>query len=1026
MGEIALFSQPDPFYFKEIPLPVATQQASSFCMEMDENGFIWTGSVQGLLRFDGSSLVPPQKQGRQSSSAHVPSVKIQTMLQSHLQQHTLWLGTVEQGLYRFNTETEAAVNYRFQTSNQGSLAGDAVAGLAETADGSIWVGTDHFTLNCLRPGQQNFEHFKPQFPAGKQVESSDWLGEIVLDTKNPDLLWIGSKFGVYRFDRASNEFKLFPFEKTEAFWYVQNPVQLFMDDEGTLWVGGVRSGLLRLDQALGQWENWKRWDADDEIYNSNTIFEIQPLDKDRLLIAVTREGLWWFDKKKKELAWLDENKPVWGFTKVQPGRDSAAQFLLSTNDGLELMTSEPFVFPGVNFQQSNPKLTHFNWQRAYLLSPGKDTLYMGTMHGDGLLVMDLHTRQISAVRYHKQQTALATDVYYDELCQDDHGKLWVGTDEGLLFVNKNASGKTVDWRIEPFLAVGNDPLILQKKHIQALACQDGWLWVGTKNDGLYRVRLADGAAEQLSGQAIGVPDNHIRKLFVDKDERLWVGSDRGLFLLDAAKDVFVKNDVVSVAVNDMEQDGEGRLWLGTLGDGLQRLDFRQPATDQLAVFKNDGLLGGDVVFDIKIAQDGRVWLHAQSGLAIYDPANGYFINYDMRDNVPSKIGPLEELPDGSMVSATKFGFALLPPTFGKTLGTHFPKPYLKGLRLLNGEKVWSPPFSAAIKLEHDENHLAFEMGAVWIDANPAVYYQYKLDGFDSDWVYAADRTFVSYNSLPPGHYRFTFRAGNRPGLWSPPMDGFDMVIHPAFYQTGWFKLLILLALSTLIWGVYQLRMRQVKREATFRQRLAEVRHDALRAQMNPHFLSNCLNAIQWFIIKKRPTEALNYLTKFSRLVRAVLDQSQRQHISLEEEIKTLKYYLDMESIRFENHFEASLQVDEGLDQGKVQMPPMLLQPLVENAIRHGLLPAEKPGKLSIQIYGDGTSLTCVVEDNGIGRAAAVDKKKPIDGKTSQGLKLAAERLSLMGSGASLIFHDLMDENGQPSGTKVVLTLPLEK
>lgn len=1014
----AVFAQPEPFYFREIPLSEQSRQIAAFCFETDENGLMWLGTVQGLLRFDGSTLTPPDD--NDAAIGFVPPVRIQVMLRSKTQQHTFWLGTVGQGLCRFNPATQAAQNYRYEPGNPASLGGDAIAGFAEDADGTLWVGSDNFTLNKMAPGQSRFERITPPLPPGRHADNSDWLGEIIPDVKDPAVLWIGSRFGVYRFDKAKREFRLFPLEKTGDFWYVQHSIQLFMDGDGILWAGGLRTGLLRLDPTTGIWESWQRWRGEPDVANSNTVYEIQSLDADRLLIAVTREGLWWFDKKKKTLSWLPQSMPVWGFVQLPPGRKNAPRFLLSTKTGLTMMTAEPFLLPYFSFQKINPSLKGVNWQRSYQLSPGKDTLYMGTMHGDGLLLLDLKDNNVSALPF-LENASSGTDVLCDELCLDDAGTLWLGTEAGLLFLNKETGS------IEPFSVSESASLSFNNKHIQALAYRDGKLWVGTKNEGLFSIRLDDRRVVAETRLA----DNHIRKLYLDKQNRLWVGSDSGLWLYDGSGGVFLKITSVKGSVNDMEEDEAERLWVGTLGHGLQMLNLQRPEEKQLHLIPNEASLGSEVVFHLKVARDGRIWLHTQGGLAIFDQSTGYFINYDMHDRVSAKPGPLEELPNGFIVSAGRLGYYLLPPDFGKNAEGRLPKPYLKNLRLLGSGRPRSLDPTGNVELRHNKNQLAFELGAVWLDANPAVYYEYKLEGFDPEWVFADRRTFITFNNLNPGKYSFSFRVGSRPGQWSEPSESVAFVICPAFYQTLWFRGLLLLMLGGVLWGAYLLKLQRVLQEermqAAFGRRLAEVRHDALRAQMNPHFLSNCLNSIQWFIIKNKSDEALAYLVKFSRLVRFALDHSHRQHIPLEEEVATLRLYLEMEAMRFEKQFESRLLVDDNLDQKNVQIPPMLLQPLVENAILHGFLPSERPGSLFVHITRTGDALTFTVQDNGIGRAAAaLLRGNSAKGSPSQGLKLATERLSMLNGVTSLVFNDLFDEYGSPAGTKVVLTLPQEK
>jgi tetratricopeptide (TPR) repeat protein len=230
---------------------------------------------------------------------------------------------------------------------------------------------------------------------------------------------------------------------------------------------------------------------------------------------------------------------------------------------------------------------------------------------------------------------------------------------------------------------------------------------------------------------------------------------------------------------------------------------------------------------------------------------------------------------------------------------------------------------------------------------------------------------------------------------------------------------------------HQLQVQQFESENTkarLQKHAADLEMQALRAQMNPHFIFNCLNAINHFILKNETETASDYLTRFSRLIRMVLQSSSHKYISLHDELETLKLYIGMESVRFRNHFSYSLHCDPSVDIESVQIPPMLLQPFVENAIWHGLMHRSEGGRLAIAIEEQESMLQCIIEDNGIGRRRAAElKSKSASFKKSMGMEITASRLQLLYTGengdTALKIIDLEDEKGEAAGTRVILRIP---
>lgn len=229
--------------------------------------------------------------------------------------------------------------------------------------------------------------------------------------------------------------------------------------------------------------------------------------------------------------------------------------------------------------------------------------------------------------------------------------------------------------------------------------------------------------------------------------------------------------------------------------------------------------------------------------------------------------------------------------------------------------------------------------------------------------------------------------------------------------------------------VLELQQLQSKKTTIeFQQQATELEMQALRAQMNPHFIFNCLSSINRYILINKTEEASDYLTKFSRLIRMSLHNSEKTFITLENELEALCLYLDLERLRFKNAFNYSITFINTIDINTVYIPPMLIQPFAENAIWHGLMHKKGVGCLKIQLRAEDKTLTCAIVDNGIGRnmAAALNSRSAKKNK-SMGVGITAGRLALLNKSTNeaAVFNieDIFDEEGKGCGTKVVLSMP---
>ena len=307
-------------------------------------------------------------------------------------------------------------------------------------------------------------------------------------------------------------------------------------------------------------------------------------------------------------------------------------------------------------------------------------------------------------------------------------------------------------------------------------------------------------------------------------------------------------------------------------------------------------------------------------------------------------------------------------------------------------------------------------------------YSYRISGGQDDtWSEPENIHEVTLEGLRPGHYQFEVRTKGWNGKWSRSAVC-SFLVKPAFWQQTGFLLAISLLAAAVITLLVHRRILSIKKQAETKQQLAETKMMALRAQMNPHFIFNAINAIDNLIQTRQADKATTYLTRFAKLIRLILDSSKNTLVPVQKDMETTGLYLELEKFRTTDKFQYSITVDPELLNSDLQVPPLLAQPFLENAIHHGLM--NKPGddrhlKLEVTLRSD--HIQYLIEDNGIGRAKAGalnTANRPEH--TSYGISIATERLQLHNQGAlpgELTIVDLESE-GIPLGTRVVFKLKI--
>lgn len=324
-----------------------------------------------------------------------------------------------------------------------------------------------------------------------------------------------------------------------------------------------------------------------------------------------------------------------------------------------------------------------------------------------------------------------------------------------------------------------------------------------------------------------------------------------------------------------------------------------------------------------------------------------------------------------------------------------------------------------VYFKHDQNTVTIKFNVLDFNIKQKVKFNYRIDE-DTMWnCIAQDQPIFLYN-LSYGWHKVTIQSIENRDKFFPKQ--LYLYIKPPYWRTLWFTLFVVFCFIILVISITLYFFRRAKRENNLQLQLKEFEIKALHAQMNPHFIFNCLNSIKSLIINEKNKEASKYINGFSKLVRLNLDHSRKPFITLKENIEYIELYLKSEQLRFTN-FEYQLEIDDNLDVDHFMVIPMLVQPIVENAIWHGLQSVTSERILKVFFQRDNSGAKCIIDDNGIGIKASLQKKTS-NSKTSVGMNNVRERLALFNRKYGLDYRievlDKSEISSTEQGTRVII------
>lgn len=506
-------------------------------------------------------------------------------------------------------------------------------------------------------------------------------------------------------------------------------------------------------------------------------------------------------------------------------------------------------------------------------------------------------------------------------------------------------------------------------------------------------------------------------------DTIYIGTLDGLFLVlkDRSRVDFGKrfpqfrNRIMAI-----RQSADSTLWIATFSGVFGLRDGRIIAS----LTEQDGLIS-NICRTLEV-QGNELWIGTDKGLQRVDitnaakPAVSYALTSELASRIVNSI-----LVDGdTLLVATAEGVNIIDKR-----GISFnsaTRLYLDDVLVSGRSMRWNGP----IRLPNSDNNIRFEFAGISYRSVGGIHYEYRLVGLDNGWRQTRDN-YLNYPTLPGGRYELQMVAVNKFGVRSPLLR-VPFSIEKELWQKLWFQLLAAVLLIGIIWLVLHWRIRSIRRQEAeksgLQKRIVALEQLALKAQMNPHFIFNSLNSIQQYVLDKDIEGANKFISGFSRLIRQTLDISAKQEISLADEVSYLSTYLELERVRLENKFSYEVAVDPAARQDELFIPPMILQPFVENCIRHGIrLRNDSQGKITVTFKLAGAYLETAIEDNGVGRrVAAMHKGRNVIEYQSKGISLTTDRIELINKSAPraiyIDIHDLEEQGA--TGTRVVIHFPL--
>ncbi|MCP4404022.1 MAG: response regulator [bacterium] len=767
------------------------------CAIQDDTGFLWFGTADGVLRYDGYSLKAFRYDSARDDS--LSSNTVYAMIEDR--QGRIWVGTTGGGLNKFNPDTETFTRYQHDPDNPQSLSHNGVIALLEDREGNLWLGTEGGGLNAFNPETETFTRYQhdPDNPESLSQNTTWFLYE-----DREGFIWAATwGKGLNRFDPQTKTFRHYRHDPDDAQSLASDRVAAIHEDlQGNVWVAGP-GGLNKLDRSTG-------------TFTRHTGDPADPY-------SLGRVGVW----------------------AMYPDRDGSL-WLGSFGGGLKKFNPRTGQIKQYTHDPNNPKSLSSDLVWCVLQDAG-GILWIGTV--SGLNTFNPRTEAFGYYTADPNAPVSLTSSHIAAIAEERTGALWLGGTEGGVQKFDRATGTVTQYPQEP-----DSPNSLSPGTESLLVDRAGIIWHGTYSRGLDRFDPQTGVVTHYrhdSKDALTISDNRVVEIFEDRGGTLWIGTLNGLNRLDRQREQFARyvhdpDDPQSISDNaiwEIYEDRAGNLWIGTY-NGLNK---KPPGSEHFERYvfdpQNPNSLSHNSVFTVLENPVGMLWIGTGGGLTRMDPQTNSFTRFTEKDGLPSDSIQCILEHEGNLWLSTKRGlsqFSPNPPRFKNynakdglqgndfsracaglssgelvfggfdginiflpdriTDNTHVPPVVLTNFSILNTPVSLNQALQelTSLDLSYKDSVFAFEFCALDYADPDKNRYAYMLEGFDREWTHVdGSRRFATYTNLDPGHYVFRVKGSNNDGVWNEDGLSVDIVITPPWWETIWFRVATLVLIIGL-------------------------------------------------------------------------------------------------------------------------------------------------------------------------------------------------------------------------------------
>lgn len=945
-------------------------RASAISAIVESNdGLVWIGTSSGLFRYDGLSF-------KQFTSSPESRIRLSFNNVSCLykdKRGRIWIGYKEGGFSVLDLTTGQHYKYA-ELANKLGINGNNVVNIQQGEAQKIWVFYEDTAWIEIDESLSTSSIIKPLI---KNMKPRYFRGAILVSAATT--WYVYGSDGVGEFQQKNNTVQGYRYsENGKVQNRIQNSINGAWQANDRIWLNTWGGGIVEFDHTSKKFIGYYRYNmsvANDGITNNvrASVFK----NHEEVYVTTSDSGFGWFN-------W---NNKTYTFPKYA-SRAFHSKALYRSKFGVWYGCENGLGQLGFEYQHTksitltspkSEKNQRVNF--PYYLTPYKSGHITSAFYSTELLqiypgsarVLDKVSRNVLNVYPFSGDTLIAVSVYGVSL-------KWIDNDRH---------------RSKPLHIPNNKEIVISSSFFT----KDGYLLIGTMDGKILRWNVSSSEiAEWNSPQGKrlrSVKNGRIFDIIATPDDHIVACGEYGITIIDTKTNKIqelagYENSNYSKCKSVFHLDYyDGKIWFTNPEEGLLSVTVSKGAKIEIEYSEKDGLPGHNIT-DFKL-KDDTLWAICQNKLLQINMSSGKIEYWDDQNGLT--ISP----DDWSSIEISdKHVWYSMPGRWyyiskKRLAELHTPDDIVIFDLCINDRIVYENG-DDQFKYNNFKLSLAYRLNNVIRAANTS--FRYRL-GTKSDWVYPDGGNNLVLTNLSEGSYDLQFSYKNNTNLWSPPKTYYSFRITPPFYKSGYFFVLVFLLLSAVYYAIYSQILYKRKIISDFEAKLNKTKNEALRSQMNPHFIFNSLNSLNYYIQANETKSASVFLGKFSKLIRTVLHNSTLELNGLDEEIDFLRLYLDLEKMRFQDKLTYEIIVEKEVEVQMIKIPPMIIQPYIENAIWHGIMHGSSQGKVSLTIRNIERGIHIQVEDNGIGRkkSAALKSRKALSHK-SYGTLLTAERMDI--------------------------------